>query len=87
MAEVLFLPLTSGSPESLPACQRLPALRPTEKIMRRSHHIDMLNGSLLDKILLFAMPLAASSCLATAPAKTSGAVMRPEKCPPPRGSL
>jgi len=63
MAEVLFLPLTSGSPESLPACQRLPALRPTEKIMRRSHHIDMLNGSLLDKILLFAMPLAASSIL------------------------
>ena len=33
------------------------------------------------------MPRRASSCRAMLPAKTSGAVMRPEKCPPPRGSL
>ena len=32
-------------------------------LQKRSNHIDMLSGSLLDKICLFALPLAASSIL------------------------
>ena len=32
-------------------------------VKRRSHDMDMLHGSMLDKIFLFALPLAASSIL------------------------
>ena len=33
------------------------------------------------------MPFDFNSCIASAPAKHSGAVSRPENCPPPRMSL